>query len=106
MKFHKIFQEISIWRLRFTGSKKIYLFVKLKEIPITDTYKLWVDECAKSFGGMDWLAIDALHGKDGKDYIIELNGSAIGFLPKNWMEDTIHVKELVLQKLSSLFPNK
>jgi hypothetical protein len=29
---------------------------------------------------MDILAVDALHGKDGKDYIIELNDTAIGIL--------------------------
>ncbi len=45
----------------------------MQEIPLTDYYKLWADECAKVYGGMDLLAVDALHGKDGKDYILEVS---------------------------------
>ena len=69
---------------------------------LTPEYKRWIDECAKLFGGLDWCALDAMHGIDGKDYIIELNGSAIGFKPQHWLEDTLHIRELVLDKLAAL----
>lgn len=36
----------------------------------------------------------------------ELNGTAIGFHQKNWTEDSTHVRDLVLARMSALFPKK
>jgi len=52
---------------------------------------------------MDLLAVDALHGKDGKEYILELNGTAIGILPKHWQQDTVVIKEEVIKKLNEVY---
>jgi Synapsin, ATP binding domain len=51
---------------------------------------------------MEIIAVDALHGMDGKDYIIELNVSAIGLLPDRWIEDTMHIIRLVQDRLDIL----
>mmetsp|Transcript_28319 Transcript_28319/g.39991 ORF Transcript_28319/g.39991 Transcript_28319/m.39991 type:complete len:380 (-) Transcript_28319:12-1151(-) len=108
IRIQKIGNHYRVFKKVFTGSgwKSQFGGADLQEIPLTDTYKLWADECAKSFGGMDLLAVDALHGKDGKDYIIELNGTAIGFHAKSIQEDTKHVKEVVIEKLNALFGPK
>jgi synapsin len=38
----------------------------IEDIPVTDMYKMWVDECAQAMGGLDICSLDFLHSKDGK----------------------------------------
>lgn len=78
----------------------------LEELPITDYYRLWVDECAKLFGGIDILAVDAIHTNDGKEYILEMNDGSIGLAPTREDEDHGHMRDLVIEKLVAHFAAK
>ncbi|MFX0095498.1 MAG: hypothetical protein ACFFBD_27425, partial [Candidatus Hodarchaeota archaeon] len=71
----------------------------VEDIPITENYKLWADECSRFFGGLDILAVDAIHSVDEKEYILELNDTAIGLLPAYEKEDMKNIGDLVLQKM-------
>ena len=37
-----------------------------------DRFQLWVDECAKLFGGLDIAAVKAIRARDGTEYIVEV----------------------------------
>jgi len=97
---YRAFKRISIsgnWKTN-TGTSVV------ESIPLTDQYKLWVDECAKIFGGLDILAVDAIHASNGKEYILEVNDSAIGLCPDTEEEDSLHIRDVVMEKLLAQFP--
>ena len=73
---------------------------KLEEIPVTEKYRSWVEECSQLFGGLDLLALDAIHTIDGEEYIIELNDSMFGFVIQYESEDMEDVKDLIIQKMN------
>lgn len=105
LRVQKIGNHYRVYKKVYTGSgwKSQFGGSDLQLIEINDRYKLWVDECAKAFGGMDLLAVDALKAKDGQEYIIELNGTAIGLTPGYEAEDTEHIHQLTLERMNSLF---
>ncbi len=68
---------------------------------LTCRFKLWVDEVSQLFGGMDIVAVEGIMGKDGKEYIIEVNDSAVGLLGESQEEDRRLIAELVLAKMEA-----
>jgi synapsin len=84
------------WRSHFGGAH-------LSVIELTDEYKRWADEAAQLFGGLDLLALDVVVGKDGKHFIIELNGSAIGILADHWLAESEKIRDLVIERMNEIY---
>jgi len=105
VRVQKIGDSYRVYKKVFTGSgwKSQFGGADLQSIELTDTFKLWADECAKCYGGMDLLAVDAVLDEHGNYHILELNGTAIGIQPQHWTEDSMRLVYLVLDKMNSIF---
>lgn len=72
------------------------------DAPVTPQQRAWLDAVAAALG-MDILTIDGVHDRStGKDYIVEVNDSAIGLNERHKDEDFGYMVDLVMSKLSAL----
>ena len=63
------------------------------------SWKKWIDLVYKTYPDMLTFDIDALVDKNGKEYILELNGSSQGFTPEHGKQDLEHLRDLVVRKM-------
>ena len=77
----------------------------VEEIQLTERYKLWADECAKMFGGLDFLCVEAIQTGDGKEYIIEVNDTGMKLFSETKEEDTQRIADLTIKRLKEKYPS-
>lgn len=76
----------------------------LEDVDMTDDFKRWADAAGTLFGGMDILAVDAIHDKKNDQFhILEVNDTAIGLGPTHLKEDLQHMATLVLRRIEQQF---
>ncbi|XP_043477570.1 synapsin [Leptopilina heterotoma] len=73
----------------------------LEQLAVTERHRAWVDHVALLFGGLDICAIELLVGKDGKEYMIEVNDSALSLMGDSQEEDRRHIADLVTAKMQA-----
>ena len=71
----------------------------LEQLAVSERHRAWVDHVAQLFGGLDICAIELLVGKDGREYIIEVNDSALSLMGDSQEEDRRHIADLVTAKM-------
>eukprot|EP01119_Soliformovum_irregulare_P003620 TRINITY_DN1437_c0_g1_i5.p2 TRINITY_DN1437_c0_g1~~TRINITY_DN1437_c0_g1_i5.p2 ORF type:complete len:220 (+),score=46.42 TRINITY_DN1437_c0_g1_i5:512-1171(+) len=105
-RIQKIGSHYRAFRRYSTNWKGKGLQQKDEDIPVTDTLKLWIDQASLAVGmGPDCIcAMDGVHAKDGKEWLIELNDSAIGLVARHIQEDLAHIRDLVMLKLAEAYP--
>ncbi|XP_018336341.1 synapsin [Agrilus planipennis] len=74
----------------------------LEQIQMPDRYKNWIDEVSDLFGGLDICALEVVVSKEGKEYIIEVNDSALSLLGETQEEDRRHIADLVVSRMNAI----
>jgi len=92
----------AVMRRSLTGNWKSNVGdVEVKEVPVQDRYKRWIDEAASMFGGLELCSLEAIVDKTGQEYIIEINDCAMGLMGDGQDEDRKIIAEVVIKEMEA-----
>lgn len=103
VRIQRVGDQVRAYRRVTAGWKGNVGEAEVEDIPVTPLYQLWADECSKIFGGLDILSIDAVVDEKGNHTILEVNDTATGLNPFHQEEDTAHIRDLVLRRMTEAF---
>lgn len=60
---------------------------------------MFFGQVSELFGGLEICALEVVVAKDGKEYIIEVNDSALSLMGDTQEDDRRHIADLVTQRM-------
>jgi len=109
-RIQKIGKHISCFRRSSEGSWKANMptvegkgDLDFQPYECQEIHVLWIEECAKMFGGLDICGLDVLSLKNGSQTVIEINDTAIGLTALDYDKDLQAIKELVIERMNEAF---
>ena len=92
--YYRVHKRKSLnWKVNF-GMSNIR-----EECEMKPNWKKWIDLIYQNYPDLLTFDIDALVDKNGKEYILEVNGSSQGFAPEHGSQDLEHLRDLVVRKM-------
>lgn len=74
----------------------------LEQVPVSEKMKRWIDDTSEMFGGLEICSVEAVVGKDGKEYILEVCGSTLTLLGESQEEDRRNISDLIVQRMNAI----
>ena len=92
--YYRVHKRKSLnWKVNF-GMSNIR-----EECDMKPQWKKWIDLIYQNYPDMLTFDIDGIVDKNGKEYILEVNGSSQGFSPEHSIQDYEHLRDLVVRKM-------
>ena len=94
--YYKVFKCTSMgWKINFG-------YTNITKLEISMNMKKWCDLIYKNYKDLYMFCIDAVIDKNGKEFIIDVNGSCMELNDDSKKEDLLHMRDLVVRKLESI----
>lgn len=74
----------------------------LEQIAMTDKYRVWLNEVAELFGGMDVCGLSIAVGKDAREHILGASDSTVPLMGDSQEDDRRQIADLVTSRMQTV----